>query len=203
MCSCVYRQALTEALARAFPDMASNALPWPEHERREEPGTGWVAAPPTRPLTYRDPAEIISRIAQVGPGFSVQSASGPLTQYASVKSARWPDQALTKLHAPTVYWHSHRARRNQVPCSRAWAPCSRPRRAHPRPGQYQSPAGSPLVAHRTHMVRVPLLPLMLLACMARGRARASQLAPRLLRDRCRLDGRGSPTFSRRAAPSRR
>lgn len=75
----VEMQALTEALARAFPDMASNALPWPEHERREEPGTGWVAAPPTRPLTYRDPAEIISRIAQgkAQPG-AVQPGVGTL-----------------------------------------------------------------------------------------------------------------------------
>ncbi len=67
--------------------MASNALPWPEHERREEPGTGWVAAPPTRPLTYRDPAEIISRIAQVGPGLNVQKAllqSYPIYAFAEI-----------------------------------------------------------------------------------------------------------------------
>lgn len=58
-------QALTEALDRAFPDLPRDQLPWPEHEQRLTPGTGWVAPPAPRPLTYRDPAELIAKIAAV------------------------------------------------------------------------------------------------------------------------------------------
>ncbi|GLC39630.1 hypothetical protein PLESTM_000919800 [Pleodorina starrii] len=63
----VEMQALTEALSKAFPDVAPNSLPWPDHERRLEPGTGWVAAPAARNLTYRDPMDIINKIAKGKP----------------------------------------------------------------------------------------------------------------------------------------
>ncbi|KXZ50585.1 hypothetical protein GPECTOR_16g760 [Gonium pectorale] len=70
----VEMQALTEGLAKAFPDKPPTELPWPDHERRLEPGTGWVAAPAARPLTYRDPAEIISKIAK---GKATSAGSSP------------------------------------------------------------------------------------------------------------------------------
>ncbi|KAG2495930.1 hypothetical protein HYH03_005861 [Edaphochlamys debaryana] len=73
----VEMQALTEALAKAFPDLAPTALPWPDHERRLEPGTGWVAAPHTRPLTYRDPAETIARIAAGKPPLPPGGSGSP------------------------------------------------------------------------------------------------------------------------------
>ncbi|GIM02642.1 hypothetical protein Vretimale_7429, partial [Volvox reticuliferus] len=90
----VEMQALTEGLAKAFPDMPPQLLPWPEHERRLEPGTGWVASPPTRSLTYRDPMDIINRIAKGKTPLSANSpASGssrnesPAAQRAQTSSA--------------------------------------------------------------------------------------------------------------------
>ena len=59
----VEMQALIESLQRAFPDMQPEGYPWPDHERRGERGTGWVAAPEAKSLTLPDPAAEIVRIA--------------------------------------------------------------------------------------------------------------------------------------------
>ncbi|GFR44718.1 hypothetical protein Agub_g6041 [Astrephomene gubernaculifera] len=90
----VEMQALTEALAKAFPDMPPQALPWPEHERRLEPGTGWVAAPSPRPLTYRDPADIITKMAKGKVSSNSPSGSPGSTtpRGASANSRRSPSE---------------------------------------------------------------------------------------------------------------
>ena len=59
----VEMQALNESLIRAFPDMQPDGYPWPDHERRGERGTGWVAAPEAKSLVMPDPGAEIMRIA--------------------------------------------------------------------------------------------------------------------------------------------
>ena len=76
----VEMQALTESLQRAFPEMPPDGYPWPDHERRGEPGTGWVAAPLAASLVLSDPAAEIMRIAlgKKRPSTSRSAARSPL-----------------------------------------------------------------------------------------------------------------------------
>ncbi|EFJ42702.1 hypothetical protein VOLCADRAFT_97128 [Volvox carteri f. nagariensis] len=116
----VEMQALTEALAKAFPDVPTNQLPWPEHEKRLEPGTGWVASPPARSLTYRDPMDIINRIARVGiqgGGVSAVRNNYPTnrqTQGKSPRSANSPTNApSSRGDSPLATVRGHQAATTQ------------------------------------------------------------------------------------------
>lgn len=61
----VEMQALTEALQKAYPDFPDPATyPWPDHENKLAPGTGWVEAPKAKELDIRDPAIDIIKLAK-------------------------------------------------------------------------------------------------------------------------------------------
>ncbi|GAX82053.1 hypothetical protein CEUSTIGMA_g9481.t1 [Chlamydomonas eustigma] len=81
----VEMQALNEALQKAYPDMSSDSYPWPDHDRKGEQGTGWVAAPEAPSLTLPDPSFHIMRLA-LGKGMpsSGQTAKGSTSPSSSI-----------------------------------------------------------------------------------------------------------------------
>lgn len=87
----VEMSALTEALEKAFPELKGQPelYPWPDHERRLEPGTGWTEAPPVRPIELKDMSvEIAKLVKERMSTLEYKKAQRPRSAHPSTLSTR-------------------------------------------------------------------------------------------------------------------
>ncbi len=124
----VEMQALNEALRKAFPELSPNQYPWPGHQEKGKPGTGWVASPATRSLDLRDPVIDINKMVRGVLQQALLAASAYrrqctlATQVASIEAAERRAQGLSARPAsaqgrPTARPNSARTQQGAAPAA--------------------------------------------------------------------------------------